>query len=50
MLASVLQVTGAALIAAAVYVANPVAGIGLTGVFFIVFGIALERRGKKGGK
>lgn len=47
MVASILQIVGAALVAAAVFIANPIAGIGLTGVLLIVFGVALERRGKK---
>lgn len=47
MLATILQILGAALIAVAVFIANPVAGVALAGIFCIVFGVALERRGKK---
>lgn len=50
MVASILQILGAAIVVAAVFIANPVIGVGLAGVLLIVFGVALERRGKKGNK
>lgn len=45
-LPSVLQITGALLIVAGVATYNPVLAVILSGGFFVLFGVALENRGK----
>jgi len=43
---SVLQVTGCLIIIAGVATINPLIAVTLSGAFLILFGIALEKRGK----
>jgi len=45
-LSSALQVTGSILIIAGVATFNPVVAVILAGAFLVLFGIALENRGK----
>ena len=45
-ISSVLQIIGSLLIVAGVATFNPVVAVILSGVFLVLFGIALENRGK----
>ena len=45
-LSSVLQIIGALLIVAGVATYNPILAVILSGGFFVLFGIAIENRGK----
>jgi hypothetical protein len=45
-LSSILQIVGALLIVAGVATYNPVLAVILSGGFFVLFGVALENRGK----
>ena len=45
-LSSILQVTGSLLIVAGVATINPLVALILSGAFLVLFGIALENRGK----
>lgn len=44
--ASILQIIGSAVLIAGVAFFNPILGVILGGIFLIVFGIAMEIRGK----
>jgi uncharacterized membrane protein YphA (DoxX/SURF4 family) len=45
-LSSVLQIVGCSLIIAGVATINPIVAVILSGAFLVLFGIALENRGK----
>lgn len=45
-ISSILQITGSILIVVGVATYNPVLAVILSGVFFVLFGIAIENRGK----
>ena len=45
-LSSILQVSGSLLIVAGVATINPLVAVLLSGAFLVLFGIALENRGK----
>jgi hypothetical protein len=45
-LSSILQVSGSLLIVAGVATINPLVAVILSGAFLVLFGIALENRGK----
>lgn len=45
-LPSILQITGALLIVSGVATYNPILAVILSGGFFVLFGVAIENRGK----